>query len=234
MLVSFHTNELQPRSPAKMPKVPPPEDLPNEAQMREKLLPTMPDPVRRYLRARATDRTAPGRVRPLRRQEISRRPLPRLDPHHRPACPTISPSINAAGLRLRHDACLTPRSPRTAAPCSKGNSWRQPRSRAVAAPPFRADDWLLYAQDSPNLHGSRGFSRGLIFTRDGMLGRLRRAGRLGAPAARIVVPMARFFAVFCRSARSDGGGVGRFRQASVAARSFAARRRNSPASPPPS
>jgi acyl-CoA thioesterase-2 len=35
--------------------------------------------------------------------------------------------------------------------------------------PFRADEWLLYAQDSPNLHGSRGFSRGLIFTRDGTL-----------------------------------------------------------------
>ena len=35
--------------------------------------------------------------------------------------------------------------------------------------PFRADEWLLYAQDSPNMHGSRGFSRGLIFTRDGTL-----------------------------------------------------------------
>ncbi len=35
--------------------------------------------------------------------------------------------------------------------------------------PFRADDWLLYAQDSPNLLGSRGLSRGLIFTRDGAL-----------------------------------------------------------------
>ena len=31
--------------------------------------------------------------------------------------------------------------------------------------PFRADDWLLYAQDSPNLAGARGFSRGLIFAR---------------------------------------------------------------------
>ena len=29
--------------------------------------------------------------------------------------------------------------------------------------PFRADEWLLYAQDSPNLHGARGFARGLIF-----------------------------------------------------------------------
>jgi len=35
--------------------------------------------------------------------------------------------------------------------------------------PFRADDWLLYAQDSPNLHGSRGYARGLIFKRDGTL-----------------------------------------------------------------
>ena len=35
--------------------------------------------------------------------------------------------------------------------------------------PFRADDWLLYAHDSPNLSGSRGFSRGLIFARDGTL-----------------------------------------------------------------
>ena len=26
--------------------------------------------------------------------------------------------------------------------------------------PFRADEWLLYAQDSPNLGGSRGFTRG--------------------------------------------------------------------------
>src|SRR5436190_998142 len=35
--------------------------------------------------------------------------------------------------------------------------------------PFRADDWLLYSQDSPNLSGARGFSRGLIFARDGTL-----------------------------------------------------------------
>jgi len=35
--------------------------------------------------------------------------------------------------------------------------------------PFRADDWLLYSQDSPAAFGARGFSRGLIFTRDGTL-----------------------------------------------------------------
>ena len=35
--------------------------------------------------------------------------------------------------------------------------------------PFRADDWLLYAQDSPFTGGARGFTRGLIFARDGRL-----------------------------------------------------------------
>jgi len=33
--------------------------------------------------------------------------------------------------------------------------------------PFRADDWLLYAQESPIMTGARGFARGSIFTRDG-------------------------------------------------------------------
>ena len=34
--------------------------------------------------------------------------------------------------------------------------------------PFRADEWLLYVQDSPSSHGARGFCRGNIFTRDGV------------------------------------------------------------------
>ena len=35
--------------------------------------------------------------------------------------------------------------------------------------PFRADEWLLYAQDSPNASGARGLTRGLFFARDGSL-----------------------------------------------------------------
>ncbi len=34
--------------------------------------------------------------------------------------------------------------------------------------PFRADDWLLYSQDSPSASGARGFTRGAIYSRDGM------------------------------------------------------------------
>ncbi|MCK9928622.1 thioesterase family protein [Frankia sp. Mgl5] len=35
--------------------------------------------------------------------------------------------------------------------------------------PFRADDWLLFAQDSPSADSGRGLSRGMFFTRDGLL-----------------------------------------------------------------
>ncbi|MGH7462448.1 MAG: acyl-CoA thioesterase II, partial [Longimicrobiales bacterium] len=33
----------------------------------------------------------------------------------------------------------------------------------------RVDDWLLYAIDSPAAAGARGFARGSIFTRSGLL-----------------------------------------------------------------
>jgi acyl-CoA thioesterase II len=35
--------------------------------------------------------------------------------------------------------------------------------------PFRADDWLLYAQDSPSAFGARGYCRGSIYDRKGQL-----------------------------------------------------------------
>ncbi|GAA2419798.1 acyl-CoA thioesterase II [Actinomadura vinacea] len=35
--------------------------------------------------------------------------------------------------------------------------------------PFRADDWLLYYQDTPFAGGARGLARGQVFTRDGDL-----------------------------------------------------------------
>jgi acyl-CoA thioesterase II len=35
--------------------------------------------------------------------------------------------------------------------------------------PFRADEWLLYGQESPAAYGARGFAMGHLFTRDGRL-----------------------------------------------------------------
>src|SRR5665213_3475295 len=48
MLVSFHADEPGLDHQAKMPDVPMPEDLPSESEVREKILPAMSDPVRRY------------------------------------------------------------------------------------------------------------------------------------------------------------------------------------------
>lgn len=35
--------------------------------------------------------------------------------------------------------------------------------------PFQANEWMLYAMDSPSASGGRGFNRGSVFTRDGRL-----------------------------------------------------------------
>ena len=35
--------------------------------------------------------------------------------------------------------------------------------------PFRADEWLLYSQDTPSASGGRGLSRGLVYAHDGEL-----------------------------------------------------------------
>jgi len=57
-----------------------------------------------------------------------------------------------------------------------GVSWRDPRLIIASLDhtlwlhrPFRADEWLLYVNDSPTAFGARGFVRGQVFTRDGQL-----------------------------------------------------------------
>ena len=47
---------------------------------------------------------------------------------------------------------------------------------------FRADEWLLYAQDSPISGGGRAFCRGSLFSREGDARRLHDAGRAAARA----------------------------------------------------
>jgi len=57
-----------------------------------------------------------------------------------------------------------------------GVSWRDPRLVIASLDhtlwlhrPFRADEWLLYVNDAPTAFGARGFVRGQVFTRDGLL-----------------------------------------------------------------
>ena len=169
MLVSFHHDEPGLEHQAKMPEVPAPESLPNESEMRKAMLPKMPEPVRRYY-----ERERPIELRPVEFERYGGKKLPEGQFHiwirtteRLPDDPAIHQCVLAYASDLtlldvslmRHGRTLFEREFMAA---SLDHALWLHR-------PFRADDWLLYAQESPNLHGSRGFARGLIFTRDGTL-----------------------------------------------------------------
>jgi acyl-CoA thioesterase-2 len=169
MSVSFHNDEEGLAHQAKMPDVPLPEALPSEAEAKERVLAKMPDTVRRYY-----ERERPIELRPVEygrylgqkyedgRFNVWIRTTGRL-----PDDPAIHQCVLAYASDLTLlDTALVPH----------GRTLFEKEFMAASLDhalwihrPFRADDWLLYAQDSPNLSGARGFSRGLIFTRDGTL-----------------------------------------------------------------
>jgi acyl-CoA thioesterase-2 len=169
MQVSFHANEPGLDHQAKMPVVPAPEDLPNESEMRKAMLPTMPDPVRRYY-----ERERPIELRPVEYERYGGRKYPDGRSHVWIRTTGKLPddlAIHQCVLAYASDMTLL-----DAALAPHGRTLFERQFMAASLDhalwlhrPFRADDWLLYAQDSPNLHGSRGFARGLIFMRDGTL-----------------------------------------------------------------
>jgi acyl-CoA thioesterase-2 len=169
MSVSFHNNEGGFDHQAKMPDVPFPEDLPSESEVRERILPMMPDPVRKYY-----ERERPIELRPVEfdryrgkkfedgRFNVWIRTTGRLPD---------DPAIHQCVLSYASDMTLL-----DTALVPHGRTLFEKDFMAASLDhalwlhrPFRADDWLLYSQDSPNLQGGRGFARGLIFRRDGTL-----------------------------------------------------------------
>ena len=169
MSVSFHADEPGLSHQAAMPEVPAPEEIEREVAALGGMMAVLPEPVRRYYeRARPIDllpveldryrgkRLAGGRF------HVWLRATERL-----PDEPAIHQCVLAfASDMMLLDSALIPH----------GRTAFEPAFMAASLDhalwfhrPFRADDWLLYAQDSPNLSGARGFSRGLIFARDGTL-----------------------------------------------------------------
>ncbi len=168
MSVSFHGDEPGMTHQAKMPDVPTPEELPTLADLKQRTLP-MPEPVQRFY-----ERERPIELRPVEFDRYMGRKIENgrfhiwlrasgrlpddLSIHH-----CVLAYASDMGLL---DSSLVPH----------GRTLFEKEFMAASLDhalwfhrPFRADDWLLYAHDSPNLSGSRGFSRGLIFTRDGTL-----------------------------------------------------------------
>ena len=169
MAASFHVDEEGLSHQAPMPDVPTPDQLPSEAEIKAKTMPIMPDAVRRYY-----ERERPIELRPV---EFSRylgvkSAEAKFHVWIRATAPLPDdPAIHQCVLAYASDMALL-------------DSALIPHGRTVFEKtimgasldhalwfhrPFRADDWLLYAQDSPNMSGARGFARGLIFTRDGTL-----------------------------------------------------------------
>jgi acyl-CoA thioesterase-2 len=169
MSVSFHVAEGGLSHQIEMPDVPKPDELPTEAEMKEKVWPQMPEPVRQYyarerpieLRPTNWDRYLGGKPQEGR-FHIWIRTTGKLPD---------SPAIHQCVLAYASDMTLL-----DAALIQHGRSVFDKDIMAASLDhalwfhrPFRADEWMLYAQDSPSLADSRGFSRGLIFARDGTL-----------------------------------------------------------------
>jgi acyl-CoA thioesterase II len=169
MSVSFHADEEGLDHQIAMPPVPKPDSLPSDEEIKQRILPTMPDSVRRYY-----ERERPIELRPVEfgrylgqkpesgRFDVWIRATGRLpdDPAiHRCVLAYASDFTLLDTALLAHQRSVFDRSIMAA---SLDHALWFHR-------PFRADEWLLYTQDSPNLHGARGFARGLIYAADGTL-----------------------------------------------------------------
>jgi acyl-CoA thioesterase-2 len=169
MSVSFHADEpsLDHQIPA--PAVPKPEALPSEAELKQHILPQLPEAVRRYYA-----RERPIELRPVEYGRYI---------GQKPADGRFNVWIRATG-RLPDDSAIHRCVLAYASDMMLLDTALVPHGRSVFDQnimgasldhalwfhrPFRADEWLLYAQDSPNLHGARGFARGLIYSAEGTL-----------------------------------------------------------------
>jgi acyl-CoA thioesterase-2 len=169
MAVSFHRPEEGLEHQLPMPDVPPPEELPSEAELKERLVGRLPPQVKAYW-----ERERPIEIRPV---DLSRY----LSPEKR--APSQLVWIRANGI-LGDDLALNQCVLAYASDFTLLDTALIAHGRFVFDPTlmlasldhaiwfhrsFRFDDWLLYAQDSPSSSGGLAFCRGTLFTRGGVL-----------------------------------------------------------------
>jgi acyl-CoA thioesterase-2 len=169
MSVSLQKPEVGLEHQLPMPDAPPPEGLPSEDEFRAKVVDKIPEQYRsNFLRKR------PIELRPVDRTDIF---APQIKPPHQSvwvrATAPLPPQIALHQCVLAYasdmtllDTGLMPH----------GIGWFDKRIQMATIDhamwfhrPFRADEWMLYVQDSPSASGGRSFNRGLIFARDGAL-----------------------------------------------------------------
>jgi acyl-CoA thioesterase-2 len=169
MAVSFHKAEPGFEHQAVMPDAPPPESLPSEDELKARLLPNLPDAVRVYW-----EKERPIELRPVdlsryfSREKIEPKQLVWIRANG--ALPDNF-RLHQCVLAYASDFSLL-----DTALIAHGRVLFDPRLMLASLDhavwfhrPFRADEWLLYVQDSPSAQAARGFCRGEIFSRDGTL-----------------------------------------------------------------
>jgi len=169
MAASFHAPEDGAEHQTEMPDVPGPDDLPRELDLIRAVEDQIPEAVRSVY----------TRERPIEFRPVD--PVDPFDPSTKP--PASHVWLRARGTlpddRLTHQSVLayaTDYGLLSTALRPHGLSFVQPDLQLATLDhalwfhrPVQADDWLLYATDSPSASGARGFTRGQLFAEDGTL-----------------------------------------------------------------
>jgi len=152
-----------------MPDVPPPEELPSEKELVGRILKQLPENMRSYY-----ERERPIEMRPINLSRYLTRekaePVQRVWIRSTGRLPD-DPALHQCALAYASDFTLL-----DTALIAHGKLMFDQDVQLASLDhalwfhrPFRADEWLLYSQDSPNAHNSRGLCRGSVFRRDGTL-----------------------------------------------------------------
>jgi acyl-CoA thioesterase-2 len=174
MAASFHRDEEGLSHQIKMPDVPGPDELPSEGELKSSLLDKLPPEMRAYWES---DR--PIEIRPvdLDRYLAPERRAPRQKVWLRANGDLHG--LNGGDALPLHQCLLAYASDFTlldTALIAHGRFVFDPHLMLASLDhalwfhrSFRADEWLLYVQDSPSSSGARAFCRGTIFTQSGVL-----------------------------------------------------------------
>ncbi len=168
MALSFHKPEPGINHAVPMPDVPPPEALRGDREVFVEIARHQPDVGRFAFRFEAIDSRQVERIRmtdadthpPVKHSWLKTRdPLP------------DDPEVHLALLAYMSDLDFMSTS---MLPHGQGHMRGNVRGASVDHSlwfhrPFRADEWLLFAKESPNAGGARGFVRGQFFNRQGEL-----------------------------------------------------------------
>jgi len=169
MSASFHKHEEGYEHQIAMPEVLPPESLIDPAELIGQMVDKLPQAMRRYW-----ERERPIEMRLLdvsRYMERGKKPPSQMIWIRASGQLTDDPVLHQAVLAYASDFTLLDTSL-----IAHGKLLFDPDLQLASLDhalwfhrPFRADEWMLYVQDSPSAHGARGFCRGSVYSREGLL-----------------------------------------------------------------